>query len=134
MSTRVKVFSGKRKKAIARAIIREGSGRIRINGIPIEIWQPEVARMRIIQTLMLAGDIARKYDIDIKVRGGGFMGQAEAISMAIARALVGVTRSSRLERIYREFDRHLLAGDPRRTEPKKFGGPGPRRRKQTSYR
>jgi len=134
MSTKVKVFSGKRKKAIARAIIREGSGRVRINGIPLEIWQPEVARMRIIQTLMLAGDIARKYDIDIKVRGGGFMGQAEAISMAIARALVGVTRSSRLERIYREFDRHLLVGDPRRTEPKKFGGPGPRRRKQTSYR
>ncbi|PCN51136.1 30S ribosomal protein S9 [Candidatus Geothermarchaeota archaeon ex4572_27] len=132
--TRVKIFSGKRKTAVARAVIREGSGRVRINGVPLEIWQPEVARMRIIQTLMLAGDIARKYDIDVYVRGGGFMGQAEAVSIAIARALVGMSRSTRLERIYREFDRHLLVGDPRRTEPKKPLGPGPRRKKQTSYR
>jgi len=132
--SKVKIFVGKRKTAIARALIRSGSGKVRINGIPIEIYQPEVARMRIIQTLMLAGDIAKKYDIDVYVRGGGFMGQAEAASIAIARALVGVSRSSRLERIYKAFDRHLLVGDPRRTEPKKFGGPGPRRRKQTSYR
>lgn len=134
MSSRVKVFVGKRKMAIARAIIKEGTGRIKINGIPLEIYQPEVAKMRIIQTLMLASDIAKKYDIDVYVEGGGFMGQAEAVSIAIARALVGVSRSSKLERIYRDFDRHLLVGDPRRTEPKKFGGPGPRRRKQTSYR
>lgn len=134
MSSRVKVFVGKRKMAIARAIIKEGTGRIKINGVPLEIYQPEVAKMRIIQTLMLAGDIAKKYDIDVYVKGGGFMGQAEAVSIAIARALVGVSRSSKLERIYKDFDRHLLVGDPRRTEPKKFGGPGPRRRKQTSYR
>jgi len=132
--TKVKVFTGKRKTAIARAFIREGSGRVRINGVPVEILQPEVARLRIIQTLLLAKDIAKKYDIDVCIEGGGFMGQAEAASIAIARALVGMSKSKRLKSIYLEFDRHLLAGDPRQTEPKKYGGPGPRRRKQTSYR
>ena len=134
MSRGVKFFVGKRKMAIARAMIRKGSGKVRINGVPIEVYTPEVARMRIIQTLLLADPIARQYDIDVYVRGGGFMGQAEAASIAIARALVGVSRSKRLRNVYLNFDRVLLAGDPRRTEPKKFGGPGPRRRKQTSYR
>jgi small subunit ribosomal protein S9 len=134
MVTKVKVFTGKRKRAIARVIIKEGSGNVKINGVPLEIYEPEIARMRIIQTLMLAGNVAKNYDMDIYVSGGGFMGQAEAISIGIARALVGVTRSSRLLNLYKSFDRHLLAGDPRRTESKKFGGPGPRRRKQTSYR
>lgn len=132
--TKLKVFTGKRKTAIARAFIREGSGRVRVNGVPVEILQPEVARLRIIQTLLLAKDVAKKYDIDVYVEGGGYMSQAEAVSIAIARALVNVSRSKRIRNVYIEFDRHLLAGDPRRTEPKKFGGPGPRRRKQTSYR
>jgi len=131
---KVKVFTGKRKTAIARAFIREGAGNVRINGVPVEILEPEIARLRIIQTLLLAGDIAKKYDIDVYVKGGGFMGQAEAASIAIARALVSVSKSKRIKNIYLGFDRHLIAGDPRRTESKKFGGPGPRRRKQTSYR
>ncbi len=131
---KVYVFSGKRKTAVATALIRKGSGKVRINGVPIEIWEPEVARLRIIQTLLLAYPISKEYDIDVRVKGGGFMGQAEAASIAIARALVGVSKSKKLRRIFLDFDRALLAGDPRRTEPKKFGGPGPRRRKQTSYR
>ncbi len=134
MSRGVKFFVGKRKMAIARALIKKGNGRVRINGVPVEVYTPEVARMRIIQTLLLADPVSRQYDIDVYVKGGGFMGQAEAASIAIARALVGVSRSKRLRSIYLNFDRVLLAGDPRRTEPKKFGGPGPRRRKQTSYR
>lgn len=134
MSRKVKVFVGKRKRSIARALIRKGSGRVRINGIPVEVYTPEVARMRIIQTLVLGEPYSRQYDIDVYVSGGGFMGQAEAASIAIARALVGVSRSKKLRSIYLGFDRVLIAGDPRRTEPKKYGGPGPRRRKQTSYR
>jgi len=132
--TKLKVFTGKRKTSVARAFIREGSGKVRINGIPIEILQPEVARLRIIQTLLLARDVAKRHDIDVYVEGGGFMSQAEAASIAIARALVSVSRSKKIRNLFIEFDRHLLAGDPRRTESKKFGGPGPRRRKQTSYR
>ena len=62
------------------------------------------------------------------------MGQAEASAMAITRAIASFTQDSSFKRDITEFDKHLLVGDPRRTEPKKFGGPGPRRRKQKSYR
>ena len=130
----MKFFIGKRKTAIARAMVRKGDGVVRINGIPIEVYTPEVAKLRVIQTLLLADPVSRQYDIDVYVEGGGYMGQAEAASIAIARALVGVSRSRRLRNIYLNFDRVLLAGDSRRTESKKFGGPGPRRRRQTSYR
>ena len=91
-ATKAKIFTGKRKTAVARAIIRPGSGNVRINGYPVELWGHEVGRMRVIQTLLLAGDIAKKYDIEVQVSGGGFMGQAEAVSIAIARALVGVSK------------------------------------------
>jgi len=73
-------------------------------------------------------------NVRVKVRGGGVMGQAEAARMAIARALVDWSRSAELRRLFTSFDRTMLAGDPRRKEPKKFGGPGARRRKQKSYR
>ena len=120
--------------AIARAMIRKGNGIVRINGMPIETLTPEVSKLRVIQTLLLADPLSRQYDIDVYVKGGGFMGQAEAASIAIARALVETSKSKRLKNIYLNFDRALLAGDSRRTESKKFGGPGPRRKKQTSYR
>jgi len=131
---KVLVISGKRKTAIARAVIKEGKGRIRINNIPIEIYEPEMAREKIREPLLLAGDVWKNLDIKIKVRGGGFMGQAEACRMAVARGLVRWTRSSHPRRIFMEYDRTMLAGDPRRKEPKKFGGPGARARFQKSYR
>lgn len=134
MVRKTKFFVGKRKKAIARALVKKGDGRVRINGVPVEAMSPEAAKLRVIQTLLLADPVSRQYDIEVSVRGGGFMGQAEATSIAIARALVESSRSKRLRNLYLDFDRLLLAGDSRRTEPKKFGGPGSRRKKQTSYR
>ena len=134
MKTKIHIFTGKRKTSIAQALVSKGSGKVLINGIPLEIWQPEVAKMRIIQTLLLAEDVARQYDFEIRVRGGGFMSQAEAVSIALARALSTLSRKKSVKELYKEFDRALIAGDPRRTEPKKFGGPGPRRRRQKSYR
>jgi len=131
---KVLVVSGKRKTAIAKAIIREGKGRIRINNIPLEIYQPEIAREKIREPLLLAGDIWKKLDIKIKVKGGGFMGQAEASRMALARGLIRWTKSSHLRTVFMKYDRTMLAGDPRRKEPKKFGGPGARARFQKSYR
>ena len=132
---KVLVVSGKRKTAIAKAIIREGKGRIRINNIPLEIYQPEIAREKIREPLLLAGDeIWKKLDIKIKVRGGGFMGQAEASRMALARGLIRWTKSSHLRTVFLKYDRTMVAGDPRRKEPKKFGGPGARARFQKSYR
>ncbi|MBS7643340.1 30S ribosomal protein S9 [Candidatus Bathyarchaeota archaeon] len=131
---RVLLLSGKRKTAIARVVMRPGKGRVRINNIPIEVYQPEVAREKIREPLLLSGDAWKDVDIAVKVRGGGFMGQAEAARMAIARAIVEWTRSHEVKRAFTDYDRTMLAGDPRRTEPKKFGGPSARTRRQKSYR
>jgi len=74
--------SGKRKTAIARATLTEGKGRVRINNIPVELYQPELARLKIIEVLELAGELRDKVDINVRVSGGGFMGQAEAVKTA----------------------------------------------------
>ncbi len=126
--------SGKRKTAIAHATVRPGKGRIRFNSIPLEIHAPEIAKEKVMEPILLSKDLANELDIDIRARGGGFMGQAEAARMAIARALVRVSKGSALRRVFSEYDRTMLSGDSRRTESKKFGGPGARRRKQKSYR
>ncbi len=126
--------SGKRKTAIARALIRPGKGRVRINKIPLEILTPEIAQRKIQEPLLLLEEQRKDIDIDVNVRGGGFMGQAEAARMAIARGLVSWTQSAAVRDRLQQYDRTMLAGDPRRTESKKFGGPGARRRRQKSYR
>jgi len=132
---KVLVVSGKRKTAIARAVVKPGMGRIRINMTPLEIYQPEVARQKIMEPLIQAGDeVWKQLDIDIKVSGGGYMGQAEAARMAIANALLKWIKSAQLRTAFIEYDRTMVAGDPRRKEPKKFGGPGARARDQKSYR
>jgi small subunit ribosomal protein S9 len=132
---KVLVISGKRKTAIARAVVRPGEGRIRINRTPIEIYEPEIVRKKTMEPLVQAGDeVWKQLDMDIKVSGGGYMGQAEAVRMAIANALLKWTKSSRLRRVFVGYDRSMVVGDPRRKEPKKFGGPGARTRGQKSYR
>lgn len=132
---KVLVVSGKRKTAIARAVVRPGKGRIRINRVPVEIYEPEIAKEKIMEPLVQAGDeVWKQLDIDVRVSGGGYMGQAEASRMAIANALLKWTKSSRLRRVFVEYDRTMIVGDPRRKEPKKFGGPGARARSQKSYR
>jgi len=131
---RVILVSGKRKTAIARAIVKNGSGKTFINGIPLLTYTPEVSRIKISEPLVLSGDRYKALDFNVRVSGGGVMGQAEAARMAIAKGLVAWTRSSELRRTMTSYDRTMLAGDPRRKEPKKFGGPGARRREQKSYR
>lgn len=132
---KVLVISGKRKTATARAVVKPGIGRIRINRIPLEIYEPEIAREKIMEPLIHAGnDLLKQLDVDVKVSGGGYMGQAEAARMVIANALLKWTKSSRLRRVFVEYDRTMVVGDPRRKEPKKFGGPGARARDQKSYR
>jgi len=132
---KVLVVSGKRKTAIARAVVKPGIGRIRINRTPIEIFEPEIAREKIMEPLIQAeDDVWKQLDIDIKVSGGGIMGQAEAARMAIANALLKWTKSAHLRTVFVEYDRTMIVGDARRKEPKKFGGPGARARDQKSYR
>ena len=132
---KIMVISGKRKTAIARAVVRPGVGRIRINRTPLEIYEPEIAREKLMEPLIQAGDeVWKQVDMDVKVSGGGYMGQAEASRMAIANALLKWTKSSHLRTVFVEYDRTMVAGDPRQKEPKKFGGPGARARDQKSYR
>lgn len=134
-SKKVLVVSGKRRTAIAKATIRLGKGRIRINSVPLEICEPKIAREKMSEPLLEVGeDVWKQVDIQIKVKGGGFMGQAEACRMALAKALVNWTKSSHLRRILLKYDRTMIVGDPRRSEMKKFGGPGARARRQKSYR
>ena len=134
-SKKVVLTSGKRKTSIARALIEPGKGRIRINNIPIEIFEPKISRDKLMEPLLQASeDTWKELDIHVNVSGGGFMGQAEAARTAIARALSKWTKSARLRSTLSKYDRTMIAGDPRRKEPKKFGGPGARARDQKSYR
>ncbi len=127
--------SGKRRTAIARAIIRKGKGRILINGKPIEIIEPEIVRMKLLEPLYFLDEKTRKsIDIKVKVKGGGYMGQADAARTAIARALLAWLDSEELRLKFSEYDRHMIVGDPRRREPKHFGGPGARAKYTKSYR
>ncbi len=124
--------SGKRKTSIAKATLKEGKGKIRINSIPVELYQPELAKMKIMEVLELAGDSRYQVDINLKVSGGGFMGQAEAAKTAIGRALVEY--NTKLKEIFMSYDKTILKGDSRRVETKKYGGPGARAKVQKSYR
>jgi small subunit ribosomal protein S9 len=125
---------GKRKNAIARATARLGTGKILINSRSIAMMSPEIARLKIEEPLVIAGDAAKTVDIDITVSGGGVMGQADAIRQAIALALVGFDK--KLKAQFLNYDRTLLVSDVRRNEPHKpsCSKRGPRRHKQRSKR
>ncbi|MGC9149806.1 MAG: 30S ribosomal protein S9 [Candidatus Micrarchaeia archaeon] len=126
---------GKRKEAVARAVAKEGSGRIRINKIAIDAFTPEYLRDIILEPLRVsknAQELAKGLDIEVKVEGSGPIAQAEACRMAIARALVGFRKG--LEREFLKHDRYMLVRDYRKVETKKFKGPKARARFQKSYR
>ncbi|HLC25015.1 MAG TPA: 30S ribosomal protein S9 [Nitrosopumilaceae archaeon] len=145
---KVENYFATRKTARAHVHISKGMGRVRINNTPVEMIQQETAREVILGPLEIAGDLRDKIDLFVRVNGGGFMGQAYASAVAISRALTGWTKSKKepkdhpftktiredLKKRLIDFDKHLLSGDDRRKEPKKFGGPSARRRKQKSYR
>ena len=131
---KVAVASGKRKMSIARATVTDGKGRVRINNKPLEFHEPEMAKAKIMEPLTIAGDVARKLDIEVNVQGGGVMGQADASRTAIAKAIVSYTSDAELKTKYVAYDRTLLVSDPRRKLPKKPLGRGARVKRQKSYR
>ncbi|MHA1769692.1 MAG: 30S ribosomal protein S9 [Candidatus Thorarchaeota archaeon] len=131
---RVVVATGKRKTSLAKATIKNGNGRIRVNGTPLEVYQPEIARLRIMEPLILFGENWKRYDIRVRVKGGGYMGQADAVRMAVATGLIRMSEDYEARSKMIAHDRTMLVGDPRRTEAKKFGGPSARSRYQKSYR
>ena len=127
--------SGKKKTAIARATVSDGEGRVRINSQPVELVDPELARLKMLEPFRIAGDDLRdEVDVDVTVEGGGVIGQADAVRTAIARGIVDHRNDAELRDAYREFDRTLLVNDVRQRESKHWGGPGARARYQKSYR
>ncbi|MCX6652879.1 MAG: 30S ribosomal protein S9 [Methanomassiliicoccales archaeon] len=126
--------SGKRKMAVARASVRDGTGKVRVNRVPVDIMTPELARLKAMEPLMLVPERAAKVDIDVSVRGGGVMGQAEAVRTAIAKGLVEFFKDEEMERSFKLLDRTLVVSDPRRKLPKKPLGRGARKKRQKSYR
>ena len=134
MAKKVINTSGKRKTAVARAATMKGIGRVRINRVPLEIYEPNLARLKIQEPLMIAGKKADKLDITVSSQGGGIMGQADAIRTAIARGIVEYTSDDDLRDQYLAYDRTLLVNDTRVKETKKPLGRGARKKRQKSYR
>lgn len=125
--------SGKRKRAIARATIRPGIGKVKINNILLDHYGTTLTRSRILEPIKLAGAAAAKLDIAVTVRGGGITGQADAARLAIARAFAEFDAG--LKQVYLEYDRQLIVADVRRKESAKPNSHGQARSKtQKSYR
>jgi len=131
---KVVVTRGKRKESIARAYVYEGKGVVRINGISLDGIQSGYLKSIMTEPLILAGEKAKNLDIRVVVKGGGVMGQAEAVRTALARGIVEFSGDEELRKAMAERDRFLLLEDSRRVEPKKYLGPKARARFQKSYR
>jgi small subunit ribosomal protein S16e len=133
---------GRKKTATAVAFVKKGSGLIKVNGSPITLVQPEILKLKIYEPMLILGqDKFANVDIRVRVKGGGMTSQIYAIRQAIAKGIVAyyqkyVDEASKrqLKETLVQYDRTLLVADPRRCEPKKFGGPGARARYQKSYR
>jgi small subunit ribosomal protein S16e len=133
---------GRKKNAVAVATIRKGKGLLRVNGAPLDILEPAILRIKVWEPVLVLG--AKRFqevDVRVRVKGGGSTSQIYAIRQAIAKGIVAYYQKNVDEEQKREvkqtlmnYDRNLLVADPRRCEPKKFGGPGARTRVQKSYR
>ena len=134
----VMFVKSKRKRAIARASSQSGTGKIRLNGFDIQVYNPVELRRLMLEPLYISSatkDIGKHIDIKVNVYGGGQSSQAQAVRGAIAKSIVansGTGDAMKLEMIH--YDRFILIDDARRVEPKKFKGPKARARFQKSYR
>ncbi|CAD6910564.1 unnamed protein product [Tilletia caries] len=133
---------GKKKNATAVANAKEGKGIIRVNGQPLNLITPETLRWKVYEPVLVVGqDKFAPVDIRVRVSGGGHTSQVYAIRQAIAKSLVAyyakyydAASALELRQTLIAYDRTLLISDPRRMEPKKFGGRSARARRQKSYR
>ena len=130
------ITSGKRKTAIARATITEGTGKVFINKIPYKFFSP-IRKMMIDEPLLLTqeelGD-QLNFDVRINARGGGQESQIDASRLALARAILAFTKSEKLKKKFLAYDRNLLVADVRRKEAYKPGDSKARAKRQKSYR
>lgn len=125
--------SGTRKRSVARATLKAGNGLIRINQQKLEVFEPELIRLKIKEPLVLVGDLANKVSVDITVSGGGIMSQADAARVALCRALAEFG-GEKVRQDILNYDRHLLVPDTRRKEACKPNDSKPRAKRQKSYR
>jgi small subunit ribosomal protein S16e len=127
---------------VAVATVRTGRGVLRVNGSPIELLEPQSLRAKVLEPILLLGlKRFQNLDIRIRVRGGGYVSQIYAIRQALSKGVVAYyqkyvneTEKREIKELLLQYDRSLLVADPRRCEPKKYGGPGARARYQKSYR
>lgn len=133
---------GRKKNSTAVATCTEGLGNIRVNGKSINIIEPISMRMKVMEPILLLGQTRfENLNIRVRVRGGGSCTQIMAIRQAIAKAVIAFAQKYEdeatkrmLKELLIQYDKSLLVADPRRCEPKKFGGKGARARYQKSYR
>jgi small subunit ribosomal protein S9 len=121
---------GRRKAAVARVILTEGTGAITINKRAIEVYFPSSILQYIVRQPLNTLEVAEKYDIRVNLDGGGYKGQAEALRLAIARALVKINPEDKSALRKEGF----MTRDPRSVERKKPGQPKARKRFQFSKR
>ncbi|EAL65387.1 hypothetical protein ACTFIW_001714 [Dictyostelium discoideum] len=133
---------GKKRTAVAVAYATNGKGLIKVNGVPLEFIQPKNLKLKVYEPVLIVGkDVFSQVDIRVRVRGGGSVAQIYAIRQAIAKSIVAYHQKyvdeeskNEIKKKILDYDRSLLVADPRRCEPKKFGGRGARARFQKSYR
>ena len=129
------VTSGKRKTAIARAVLTEGVGKIKINKRDYQTLQ-FFDRLKIEEPLRIGKEILGKinFDVSITVRGGGEKGQIDAARVALARSMIKFSNSKELVEAFSSYDRNLLIADVRRKETYKPGDSKARKKRQSSKR
>ncbi|MDE6782513.1 MAG: 30S ribosomal protein S9 [Paramuribaculum sp.] len=121
---------GRRKAAVARVIVKEGTGAITINKRSLEVYFPSSILQYIVKQPLNTLEVAGKYEIHVNLDGGGYKGQAEALRLAIARALVKINPDDKATLRAHGF----MTRDPRSVERKKPGQPKARKRFQFSKR
>ena len=121
---------GRRKSAVARIFVTEGTGKITINNKDLQVYFPSSILQYVVKQPLMSLDVVEKYDIKVNLDGGGYTGQSQALRLAIARALVKINADDKKALRSEGF----LTRDAREVERKKPGQPKARRRFQFSKR
>ncbi len=127
------IVKAKKKTAVARAVVRKGTGKIKINKINVNAYAEGHVKELILEPIRLAGDAINDIDINININGSGLMSRAIAIRSCIAKAIVRA-KGKKYKDIFLMYDRAMLVDDVRKVETKKPLGRKARKKKQKSKR
>lgn len=131
------IISGARKRSIARAVIKPGTGIIKVNSKPIGVFN-KFQQLILSEPFAIAEPILKeklkKVDIDVVVNGGGVESQIDASRLAIARVLIAWAKNPGLKNLFIRYDKSLLVADTRRKEMRKWGDSKARAKRQKSKR